>query len=413
MLRMECPPSQPFYVPGVPELPCPRALSQKKDTFLSTLVSPALPHLSPISMLSFLPSRRGWVKKVLVATTLFTLVLLFYHRIEVSPAIPGVEDLNKDANGFMTVLEAEERCWAHEWLVYPERKTPRKIYDLFIINTELDWLEIRLNELKDQVDYFIILESGSTFTGLPKPLYLKDHWGQFLSFHHQIIYQVLNDTGFSSDGAWDREAFQRNAMFDQVFPNLSGDQKASLGDVILVSDIDEIPRPETLQLLRNCEYPRRLTLRSRFYYYSFQWLHRGEDWHHPQATIYEGDKTIRPEDLRMGNGGDADETEHDRADLWNASWHCSSCFATIEQMVNKLSSFSHTELNLPEFRVPARIVRIVRNGLDLCDREDELYDRVESNSDIPEYIRAHKEKFSYMIDRDPANANFQDYTVRR
>ena len=249
-----------------------------------------------ISMSSFLFNRR-WVK-VPVATTLFALVLLSYHRIQVgrcilheSPLSPGVGSLNKYADGFMAVPEAEERCRAHEWQVYPERKKHRKIYDLFIINTELDWLEIRLNELKDQVDYFVILESGSTFTGLPKPLLLKDHWDQFSTFHRQIIYQVLNDTGFSSNITWYREAFQRNAMFDQVFPNLSGDQKPSLGDVILVSDLDEIPRPETLQLLRNCKYPRRLTLRSRFYYYSFQWLHRGQDWHHPQATIYEGDKT--------------------------------------------------------------------------------------------------------------------------
>ena len=81
-------------------------------------------------------------------------------------------------------------------------------------------------------------------------------------------------------------------------------------------------------------------------------------------------------------------------------------------MLIKLSSFSHTDWNLPEFRDPARIVRVVKNGLDLYDQENELYDRVESNSDIPEYIRAHKEKFSYMIDRDAANANFRDYTIK-
>jgi len=201
-------------------------------------------------------------------------------------------------------------------------------------------------------------------------------------------------------------------MFDQVFPGLSGDQKPSLDDVILVSDIDEIPRPETLQLLRNCKYPRRLTLRSRFYYYSFQWLHRGDEWHHPQATIYEGDKTILPENLRMGYGENTNEIELDKADLWNASWHCSSCLATIEEMVIKLASFSHTTYNLPEFRDPEGIVHRVKNGLDLFDRKGELYDRVESNPDIPEFIRAHKEKFSYMVDRDPANANFRDYTVK-
>jgi len=359
-------------------------------------------------MLFFLPHRR-WVA-VLVATMLFTLVLLSCKRIEV-----GVDDVSKDTDGFMPVREAKQRCQAHGWKVYPERKTRRKIYDLFLINTELDWLEIRLNELKDQVDYFVILESGSTFTGLPKPLHLKDHWAQFSTFHHQIVYQVLNKTGFSSDRAWDHEAFQRNALFNQVFPNLSDDQKPSLGDVILVSDIDEIPRPETLRLLRNCKYPRRLTLRSRFYSYSFQWLYRGVERGQPQATFYEGDKTIRPEYLRMGYGEnqeDPEEIERDKANLWNASWHCSSCFATVEEITNKLSSFSHTVWNRPEFHDPARIVHVVRKGLSLYDREEDIYDRVESNLDIPEYIRVHKEKFLYMVDRDPANANFQDYIAK-
>lgn len=31
---------------------------------------------------------------------------------------------------------------------------------MFLINTELDFLEIRLNELDQEVDYFVILESG-------------------------------------------------------------------------------------------------------------------------------------------------------------------------------------------------------------------------------------------------------------
>jgi beta-1,4-mannosyl-glycoprotein beta-1,4-N-acetylglucosaminyltransferase len=375
-------------------------------------------------MLSFIPSHRSLT--ILVATTLFTLVLFSYHRIDFgqyvvqeaplspgvqSPLSPGAEGLNRDNDVFLTVPEAEERCRAQKWQIYPQRKARRKVYDLFIINTELDWLEVRLNELKDQVDYFVILESASTFTDLPKPLYLKDHWDQFSNFHHQIIYRELDKSGLSSDVAWDHEAFQRNAMFNQVFPDLSGDQQAKQDDVILVSDIDEIPRPETLQLLRNCKYPRRLTLRSRFYYYSFQWLHRGDEWHHPQATFYEGDNTIRPEDLRMGRGEDAEEIEHDKADLWNASWHCSSCLATVDEMVKKLTSFSHTNWNQPEFRDPAKIVGRVRHGLDLYDRKDEIYDRVDSNPDVPKFIMANKEKFSYMIDRDPANANFRDYTA--
>ena len=43
-----------------------------------------------------------------------------------------------------------------------------KIYDCFIFNGENSILEIRLNELDNIVDYFVIIEFGETFTGIKK-----------------------------------------------------------------------------------------------------------------------------------------------------------------------------------------------------------------------------------------------------
>jgi len=183
--------------------------------------------------------------------------------------------------------------------------------------------------------------------------------------------------------------------------------------VILVSDVDEIPRPATLKVLRNCDFPRRLTLRSVFYYYSFQWLHRGDEWEHPQATFFEGlTKTILPVNLRNGDGGLPILKQLEKEDLWSAAWHCSSCFATLEEMVNKIMSFSHQGWNKPEFREPASLARRVRNGLDMFDREGQVYDRVDGNTDIPGYLKeiGGQEKFSYMLNRDGDNAGFRDYT---
>jgi beta-1,4-mannosyl-glycoprotein beta-1,4-N-acetylglucosaminyltransferase len=178
-----------------------------------------------------------------------------------------------------------------------------------------------------------------------------------------------------------------------------------------VSDLDEIPRPATLTLLRNCEFPRRLTLRSKFYYYGFQWLHRGEEWAHPQATTYRGpDDTVLPQELRAGSHG-INRLKHmdERGDLWNAAWHCSSCFSTVEELLTKMSSFSHVELNTDKFREESAIVDRVRHGKDLWDRFGQWYERVDDNPDVPRYIKENSEKFGYMLDRDGANAGFVDY----
>ncbi|KAG0649543.1 hypothetical protein D0Z07_3549 [Hyphodiscus hymeniophilus] len=330
--------------------------------------------------------------------------------LEFDKWMAGGEPSPFDDNGFMGSLKASRYCNAHNFKAFPKRDCRRKIYDLVMVNSELDWLEIRLNELHVYVDYFVVLESATTFTGHPKPLAVRENWPRFAKFEKQIIYHLLEDAPISSNISWDHERHQRNAMYSQVLPYLKNEQAPSTEDIILVSDLDEIPRPASLTLLRNCEFPRRLTLRSRFYYYGFQWLHRGQEWPHPQATTYRGNDTILPAALRKGaHGINRFKNLDEKADLWNAGWHCSSCFATIQEMLTKMSSFSHVELNREEHRDRKTIADRVRMGKDLWMRRGQSYDRVDDNEDIPQYMRDNKAKFEYMLDRDDKNAGFVDY----
>jgi len=315
------------------------------------------------------------------------------------------------SNGYIRPHDVGMHCKKHNWNPIETSVEPRKIYDLFMINSELDWLEIRLNELYNHVDYFVILEAPSTFTGLSKPLLFKENWKRFSKFAGKIIYHVLevpSQAHTQSWNQWDHEKFQRNAMFTQILPSLKDKQAPREGDAILVSDLDEIPRPATLTLLRYCDFPQRLTLRSRFYYYGFQWLHRGAEWAHPQATTYAGpNSTILPQDLRGGHG--ASRFSPQKADLWNAAWHCSSCFSTLEEMLLKMQSFSHVEYNEKRYRERKRIVEYVRKGKDLWDRWGQWYVRVEGNEDVPGYLKANRQRFGYMLDRDGEGAGFVDY----
>lgn len=314
---------------------------------------------------------------------------------------------------FRDLLSIDETiaiCAQHNFKPSLEQTTRRKVYDLFMINDELDWLEIRLHTLAAYVDYFVILESPYTFTGLPKPLTLKDNWSRFAEFHSQIIYHVVEDMPVGAKRAWDYEDHQRNALYTQVIPGLEGEQKANLGDVLIIADIDEVPRPIAITIMRNCLIPRRLTLRSQFYYYGFQWKHNGEQWPHAQATIYAGSsRTILPVNLRNGDGENPISRWYEKADLWNAGWHCSTCFHNISEVLSKMASFSHMSLNAEKFHDRTRIVDRVRKGLDLWDREGEAYVRVNSNEDIPEYVKNNGGTFSYLLDRDEANAGFADY----
>lgn len=306
-------------------------------------------------------------------------------------------------------------CGHHGWKPFgglsSEDRAKRKVYDLIMVNDELDWLEIRLNTTYDYVDYFVIVEAPLTFTGHEKPLVIKDNFARFAPYHPKIIYHLLEyPPEFNPKRAWDREDLQRDATFTQVFAGLRDAQAPSWGDVLVVADVDEIPRPETLTVLRSCAFPRRLTLRSRFYYYSFQFLHRGPEWAHPQATYYEGlTETVKPVNLRNGDGGIQPVIYWDKADLWNASWHCSSCFRTMGELLNKMGSFSHVWMNGAEYRNRHRIADKIRNGEDLWDRMGQVYDRVLGNRDVPPIISRESERFKYLLDRDGPTAGFEDY----
>ena len=347
---------------------------------------------------------------IFVGCILLALLYRRFHRDEDPPPAPAyrgdyVANTTQPVKGFLPLQEALETCQRRRWDVYAARDRPRKVYDFVLINTELDWLEVRLNELASEVDYFVVLEASTTFQEGSKPLYLQEDWSRFKPFHNKIIHHVveLTKANLPQGDTWEHERFIRNAMFDQALASQTGEKAPSKGDVLIVADIDEIPRPSTIKVLRNCAFPPRVTLRSQFYYYSFQWQHRGEQWAHPQATFYNGPTgTVRPDpDLRHGKAD---------AELYNAAWHCSSCLPSLHDMVNKITSFSHKGWNQPFFTQQERLLQIVRQGLDLFDREGEIYDRIDNNPDVPHYLKKKevKERFAYMLDRDPPDGNFQD-----
>lgn len=116
----------------------------------------------------------------------------------------------------------------------------RRIFDCFIFYNELDILDIRLNTLDPLVDYFVLVESTHTFTGQPKELIYAKNNRRFKKFHDKIIHVVVDDMPRQAETTFVREAHQRSAIG-------RGLVEAGPDDLVLVSDVDEIPKPELLQ----------------------------------------------------------------------------------------------------------------------------------------------------------------------
>jgi len=114
------------------------------------------------------------------------------------------------------------------------------LFDGFTFFNELDILELRLRELAPIVGRFVLVEADRTFTGQPKPLYFDAQKSRFQPFLDRIEHVVVRDMPGEGASAWDREAFQRNAI-------LRGLGSARPTDFVLVGDVDEIPKPEALK----------------------------------------------------------------------------------------------------------------------------------------------------------------------
>src|SRR6185312_15373656 len=112
------------------------------------------------------------------------------------------------------------------------------IYDCFMFFNELELLELRLHELSGVVDKFVLVETTVTFTNKPKSLIFQENLSRFKKFQDKIIHIVVDDMPKSSN-PWTLEKFQRDAI-------RRGLNDCRPDDVVLVSDVDEIPRAKTL-----------------------------------------------------------------------------------------------------------------------------------------------------------------------
>jgi len=117
-----------------------------------------------------------------------------------------------------------------------------KIYDCFLFFNELLLLEVRLNELYDFVDYFVLVESEETFQGDPKALHFEANKSRFKKFLPKIIHVKVGKSPTAAH-TWTRQHFQRKAIG-------RGLTSCEPEDIVIISDLDEIPRNTSVSQLK-------------------------------------------------------------------------------------------------------------------------------------------------------------------
>ena len=120
-----------------------------------------------------------------------------------------------------------------------------KIYDCFTFYNELDLLKIRIDLLKDVVDKFVLVEMNVTQTGIKKDFIFEKNKDKFEEYKDKIIHIKVDNPPKMRQGYdnWLLENYQRNNI-------MSGLTDCQADDLVIISDLDEIPKPEILRSIK-------------------------------------------------------------------------------------------------------------------------------------------------------------------
>ena len=254
-----------------------------------------------------------------------------------------------------------------------------KIVDCFIFYNELEMLKYRLSVLDNMIDYFVIVESKYTFSGKEKELYYNNNKDLFKQWLPKIIHVIIQDAKFiypnidyDKKEQWLNEKYQRNNIHKGIEY-----LKLNDNDLIIISDLDEIPDIDRLKELKFTTIDIRC-FEQDFYYYNLNSKVR-EKWYLSKILSYSYYKKIKLS---------CDEIRKLSAPIIKkGGWHL-SYFGNELFIKNKIENFSHQELNNEENTNTNKIKYKINNQLDIFSRNDHIIDNIElaDNNYLPYFI---------------------------
>jgi beta-1,4-mannosyl-glycoprotein beta-1,4-N-acetylglucosaminyltransferase len=251
------------------------------------------------------------------------------------------------------------------------------IYDCIPFFNELDLLELRMEELGDVVDRFVIVEATVTHAGTPKPLLFAENRARFEPWASRIIHVVVNDMPPGPD-PWARERYQRDAI-------ARGLTAAQQGDAIIVSDADEIPSADAVRRWRQGHDARQFT--QLFCYY----------WMNCVGGFWAGSRIVPFHQLHRFAGMSA--LRHtDLPSLDNGGWHF-SFLGGADAIRAKLAAYAHQDLNTPRYNAEVYLAAVTSLGLDLFGRGGMDFDFRDVDHRFPAAVSRHPERYRrYLCD---------------
>jgi len=295
-----------------------------------------------------------------------------------------------------------------------------KIFDCFMYYDEEIVLDLRLNILDKFVDEFVIVESKYTHSGEKRNLLFDIN--KYSKFKNKINYIVLEkqpnnletvNTGDSEDktnskyimNALKRENYQRNTI-------KKGIEHASPDDLILISDVDEIPNLAELNI--NEIGNEIILFKQNFYYYKFNLKLENMPWFGTKACKYKILKS--PQWLRNVKGKNyplwrldvlfSEKKYSNIKFINNGGWHFSN-MKTPDEIEKKMRTYlHHREYDIKPLGTN-KIKEIIKNKKSIYNlRADMKTEKIDGTQDLkatdgnelPEFIKENRKKYTNWIE---------------
>ena len=295
-----------------------------------------------------------------------------------------------------------------------------KIFDCFMYYNEDTILDLRLNYLNHFVDHFVIVESTFNHRGEKKKLNFDIN--KFSNFKKKIKYFILDGQPKNIDkikyedteqeksikyilNGYKRDHFQRNYI-------LNGINDADPEDLIIISDIDEIPNLNKINI--DAVKNKLIFFNQKMCYYKFNLYQKNYNWTGTKACKKKN--LISPQWLRDIKTKkypiwrlDALFSKKKYSDIYfvkNGGWHF-SYLNTPKLIEEKLRSYTHhREYDLNPIGI-SNIEKKIKNResiYNLCvdQRKNQFSKGVKLDilniNELPEYIGQNYEKFKEWLE---------------
>lgn len=238
----------------------------------------------------------------------------------------------------------------------------------FTFFNEFELVALKLEEVWNDIDVAIIVESPLTFSGLEKPYHFYEHRHDYKKYFSKIHY-VQQPVPLVPD-PWVREKYQRDVIAD-IARELSTD----VDDVLINSDMDEIVSSSSIQAWRRGETDHVPTsLEMNMYYYFLN---------NRAISQWCGGKIMRLADLKTTLS--TLRYDPNLPIIRNGGWHF-SFLGGVNRIKQKVLSYAHNDL----YHFVADTEKLkedLRTGRDCFSDRNLAFCRVPIDDTYPAYIR--------------------------